>query len=77
MVSPKVQEGKLNPRTERSFSKRLRGSRWKSRYSPPSPISCSGSPYAELYLVVTKGWPLKLDLPGYRLEAPLHQAKTH
>lgn len=55
MVSPKAQEGKLNPRTERFFSKSLRGSRWESRYSPPPLISCSGSPYAELYLVVTKG----------------------
>ena len=49
----------------------------EKQVQPPTPISCSGSPYAELYLVVTKGWPLELDLPGYRLEAPLHQAKTH
>lgn len=34
----------------------------EKQVQPPTPVSCSGSPYAELYLVVTKGWPLELDL---------------
>lgn len=74
ILSAKARKRKLEPRRERRFSESLTGSQWKS---PQPLISCSGSPYTELCLVVTKMWPLELDLPGCRWKARLHRAKTH
>lgn len=58
MVSPKAQEGKLNPRTEKLLQK-APGKSVEKQVAPP-PVSVL-DPYAELYLVGTKGWPLELD----------------